>query len=200
MSAALRHTHLVSLLGISLKPLCLIMEYLPFGTAYDAYTRLSKGLPKVSRDSDSSSEIDPSESAAYAFRNPRFRISVVRDTALGLNWMHSLTPPILHRDVRSPNILICSLNDEDAVVAKLSDFGTARVLVQSNAARDLGNPFWLAPEVSLSLFPSLALSFSFSLSLSFSPPTLTLLPTLPLSPPSLSLSLSLSHTHTLLPR
>jgi serine/threonine protein kinase len=35
------------------------------------------------------------------------RISVLKSIALGMNWLHKLKPPFLHRDLKSGNILVC---------------------------------------------------------------------------------------------
>ena len=53
------------------------------------------------------------------------RIMVVKDVANALSYMHhSCSPPMIHRDISSKNIL---LNSE--YVAHVSDFGTARFLM-----------------------------------------------------------------------
>ena len=46
---------------------------------------------------------------------------MVIETAQALAFLHSLEPPIFHRDVKSPNILM----DEDLHV-KVADFGLSR--------------------------------------------------------------------------
>lgn len=63
-----------------------------------------------------------------------------------MNQLHSHNPPILHRDLKSPNILLVSHTATDAVVAKIADFGLAHA---GNEARRRGvaNPVWLAPEI-----------------------------------------------------
>jgi len=42
---------------------------------------------------------------------------------LGLAFLHSNTPPIAHRDLKTANVLV----DEAVTVAKIADFGTAKV-------------------------------------------------------------------------
>jgi serine/threonine protein kinase len=138
------------------------MELLPYGNVHDAYTSYALYAAETKSINVSSDSKDPveqklsqillepntnSSKAALAIGSFQYRIHICLDTAKALEYMHSLTPAIVHRDVRSPNILISSLDPHSDVVVKLSDFGTARVLVSSIASRDLGNPFWLAPEV-----------------------------------------------------
>jgi serine/threonine protein kinase len=70
-------------------------------------------------------------------------ISLMAQAALGLNHMHSFTPrPILHRDIKSLNILLT----HDYRHAKLADFGFARVQA-TNMTNQRGNVLWMAPEV-----------------------------------------------------
>ena len=49
--------------------------------------------------------------------------SILHDVALGLYYLHSQTPPIIHRDLSSNNVLL-TLN----MTAKISDLGVARIL------------------------------------------------------------------------
>lgn len=37
----------------------------------------------------------------------RMTLKICLDIAKGLHYMHSISPPIIHRDIRSPNILVC---------------------------------------------------------------------------------------------
>jgi len=63
--------------------------------------------------------------------------------------MHSLNPPITHCDVKSPNVMLCSLNpNESAVCAKLGDFGSAVVMnFPTLSGGYVDNPIWFAPEI-----------------------------------------------------
>ena len=49
--------------------------------------------------------------------------SILHDVALGLYYLHSQTPPIIHRDLSSNNILLTP-----NITAKISDLGVARIL------------------------------------------------------------------------
>jgi serine/threonine protein kinase len=48
----------------------------------------------------------------------------VWDTAQGVKYLHNLAPPVIHRDLKTPNVLLASL-DPAQIVAKISDFGTS---------------------------------------------------------------------------
>ena len=73
-------------------------------------------------------------------------IFYVRQILLGLQYLHSRTKPIIHRDLRSPNILICSSNS-----IKLADFGISKQLESLSAGSGFsslpGNSYWKAPEM-----------------------------------------------------
>ncbi|XP_052724029.1 MDIS1-interacting receptor like kinase 2 [Vigna angularis] len=77
------------------------------------------------------------------------RINVVKGIAYGLAHMHhDCTPPIVHRDISSNNIL---LNSE--LQAFISDFGTARLLDlhSSNQTLPAGTYGYVAPELAYTL-------------------------------------------------
>lgn len=61
-----------------------------------------------------------------------------------LAYLHGLSPPIIHRDVKGRNILVGSQG-----VAKLTDFGGARVMEGGSTVIEYaeGTPYWMAPEV-----------------------------------------------------
>jgi len=65
-----------------------------------------------------------------------------------LKFMHSRNPKIIHRDLKSPNILMASLNENDAVVCKVSDFGESLAAATKALGREkLANPVWCSPEM-----------------------------------------------------
>ena len=73
--------------------------------------------------------------------------SILHHVALGLCYLHSQTPPIIHRDLSSNNVLITS-----NMTAKISDLGVARILnltplQVSRMTQTPGTPAYMPPEV-----------------------------------------------------
>ena len=74
-------------------------------------------------------------------------IPILHDVALGLCYLHSRTPPIIHRDLSSNNVLLTN-----SMVAKISDLGVARMLNLSplqisRMTETPGTPAYMPPEV-----------------------------------------------------
>ena len=51
------------------------------------------------------------------------KVSILRDTASGLDYLHSRTPAIIHRDLTANNVLL-----ESELRAKIADFGNSRIM------------------------------------------------------------------------
>ena len=68
---------------------------------------------------------------------------VASGTARGMCYLHSGNPPVLHRDLKSANILL-----DESYSAKLADFGLSRLkATQSGMTGNCGTVQWMAPEV-----------------------------------------------------
>lgn len=63
------------------------------------------------------------------------------DAARGVLYLHSFNPPILHRDLKSLNLLL-----DEAFRTKLADFGWTRTLANYMTSK-IGTYQWMAPEV-----------------------------------------------------
>jgi len=123
--SCLDHPNLVKFYGITLNPLRMVMEFVAHGDLYH-----------MLQDKSLSDEDLPW----------CFRMKIALDIAKGMRHLQSITPPIIHRDLRSPNILMVSKDPEAAVVAKVADFGLAQS-VAPLVAGALGTWQWLAPEI-----------------------------------------------------
>jgi len=74
----------------------------------------------------------------------RVCLGILRDAAEAMHYLHSQTPRIIHRDLKSENLLL----DSD-FRAKLTDFGLSRPF-DSRRPQQMtvcGTPCWVAPEI-----------------------------------------------------
>ena len=92
------------------------------------------------------------------------KLSILRDVASGLNYLHSHKPAIIHRDLTGTNVLL-----DTELRAKISDFGNARIMDLDPEATPgvftslQGTPDYMPPEAqgdSAKFAPSLDI-FSF---------------------------------------
>jgi serine/threonine protein kinase len=121
----LQHPCITQLIGAVVEPgkLCLVMEYLRYGSLRNV---LRSRAPSV-----------------------LLRTVIARDAACGLAFLHS--QGVLHRDVKPENVLVASLSPKANPVAKLVDFGAARLVDRKanelDLTRAVGTPIYMAPEV-----------------------------------------------------
>lgn len=128
--SGLQHPCIVNLKGFSLQPsMAMVMEIVNHGDLHQFLA--NKDLPL----------------------DWGLRLRIAWDIAKGLAFLHSTNPPLLHRDVKSPNILLANIEATSNVVAKIADFGlTGHIFTEKFAAqkardREVVNPVWLAPEI-----------------------------------------------------
>lgn len=77
------------------------------------------------------------------------KLRMIGGTAAALDYLHNFDPPILHRDLKSLNLMLLhEVKDEfTRPEIKLSDFGFARALEESSMTQCVGTKHWMAPEV-----------------------------------------------------
>lgn len=125
LMSTLEHMRIVQFIGVawdSLSDICLLTEFMEGG---DLRTLLS----------------------SYEAQNRPVGFDVTKVTialhiAHALTYLHSLDPPVLHRDLKSKNILLSATLD-----ARLSDFGVSREHVDQTMTAGVGTSRWMAPEV-----------------------------------------------------
>jgi hypothetical protein len=124
MSRLQAHPNIVQLFGIMLRPMRMIVEFCPEG---DLLHALRAGRFK---------------------NNDALCFKVAVDICSGMAFLHSQNPPLAHRDLRSPNILLSSLDPSKKVCAKVADFGLT--LSVTERLRDpLPTWQWMAPEAQM---------------------------------------------------
>lgn len=90
------------------------------------------------------------------------RLKMLVDTAVAINSLHSRDPPIIHRDLKSLNVLLLYAIVDSTTIpsAKVSDFGGARA-IGDRMTRSVGTKGWQAPEVSRGEYSERVDAFSF---------------------------------------
>jgi len=77
------------------------------------------------------------------------KASLCLDVADGMLYLHTRTPPIIHRDLKSHNIFVTE-SRPGHFVAKIGDWGSARAIAltaSKSMTHGVGTACWLAPEV-----------------------------------------------------
>lgn len=69
-------------------------------------------------------------------------VNVARDIASGLDYLHTCSPPIVHRDLSSNNILLAH-----NYTAKIADLGVAKYLRSTSCTPGPGTTVYMPPEV-----------------------------------------------------
>eukprot|EP01105_Mastigella_eilhardi_P027774 TRINITY_DN876_c0_g1_i1.p1 TRINITY_DN876_c0_g1~~TRINITY_DN876_c0_g1_i1.p1 ORF type:complete len:1335 (-),score=198.02 TRINITY_DN876_c0_g1_i1:3763-7671(-) len=137
----------VKLFAMCVHPLCMVMELVPHGDLYkllhEDYTieRKTTKFPVGT----SLESFSPGEDRYQLPLSWKLRAKIALDIAKGIQYMHTFSPPIVHRDLRSPNIFIQTLDDDAPVRAKVADFGLSVRAAQMSGT--LITWPWLAPEV-----------------------------------------------------
>lgn len=123
LMCTLQHRNIVSFVGVSwnqLQNLCAVVEYMEAG---DLDEVLKKNRDK--------------------FSWQREKIQIAMDIAEGLVYLHCLRPVVVHRDLKSKNVLL-----NRKYHAKLSDFGVSRKThVNETMTSGVGTLLWTAPEI-----------------------------------------------------
>ncbi|KAJ6372905.1 hypothetical protein OIU76_027275 [Salix suchowensis] len=118
----LRHPNVVLFMGAVTRPphLSILTEFLPRGSLYRLLHRPN-------------SQIDEKR-----------RMQMALDVAKGMNYLHTSHPTIVHRDLKSPNLLV-----NKNWLVKVCDFGLSRIKHHTflSSKSTAGTPEWMAPEV-----------------------------------------------------
>ncbi|KAG2726881.1 hypothetical protein I3843_01G129700 [Carya illinoinensis] len=118
----LRHPNVLLFMGAvtSSEHRCIVTEFLPRGSLFRLLQRNTIKL------------------------DWRRRLHMALDIARGMNYLHRYNPPIIHRDLKSSNLLV----DKNWTV-KVGDFGLSRLKHDTylTTTSGKGTPQWMAPEV-----------------------------------------------------
>ncbi|XP_055807112.1 serine/threonine-protein kinase CTR1-like isoform X2 [Solanum dulcamara] len=120
----LRHPNIVLFMGAVTEPpnLSIVTEYLSRGSLHRLLHK--PGVREV--------------------LDERRRLCMAYDVAKGMNYLHKRKPPVVHRDLKSPNILV-----DKKYTVKVCDFGLSQLKANTflSSKSATGTPEWMAPEV-----------------------------------------------------
>ncbi|KAJ8528680.1 hypothetical protein ON010_g14649 [Phytophthora cinnamomi] len=122
LSASLVHPHIVEFVGVawnSLNNLVMVLEFFPKGNLQN-YLQKHGDLLSWARD----------------------KIHMAIGVAQALEYLHARTPPLIHRDLKSNNVMLT-----DQLEPKLIDFGVSRDTIDLTMTAGVGTPYWTAPEI-----------------------------------------------------
>lgn len=118
-----RHPNVVLFMGAVTKcpQLSIVTEYLPRGSLFRLINKAANG----------------------EMLDLKRRLRMALDVAKGINYLHCLNPPIVHWDLKTPNMLV----DRNWSV-KVGDFGLSRFKANTfiSSKSVAGTPEWMAPE------------------------------------------------------
>ncbi|XP_073111937.1 uncharacterized protein [Elaeis guineensis] len=127
----LRHPNVLLFMGAAYSPerLAIVTEFLPRGSLFRILHKNNQAL-------------DPKRRLKMAFDVIKGIMTLLQ--ARGMNYLHRRNPPIIHRDLKSSNLLV----DKNWTV-KVGDFGLSCLKSSSTltAKSTQGTPQWMAPEV-----------------------------------------------------
>eukprot|EP01116_Phalansterium_solitarium_P003345 TRINITY_DN14166_c0_g1_i1.p1 TRINITY_DN14166_c0_g1~~TRINITY_DN14166_c0_g1_i1.p1 ORF type:complete len:596 (+),score=240.19 TRINITY_DN14166_c0_g1_i1:408-2195(+) len=123
LMSSMDHENVIKFLGVAIcegNEMLLVMQYMEHGSLKDLIQR-------------SGGKIDP-----------KLKLRLALDVAKGMEYLHSRNPPVIHRDLKTSNVLI-----DRRWRCVCADFGISRIkpLVTQSMTTLVGTPAYMAPEV-----------------------------------------------------
>ncbi|TMW55078.1 hypothetical protein Poli38472_013840 [Pythium oligandrum] len=147
LCATLNHPRIVQFLGVSwntMQDLAVILEYMPRGDLFSFLRQTRKSSEGRTKDNKKKGV----ELVWFPMSDSKRGVTVSKaklaaQVAEALIFLHGQETPVLHRDIKSKNVLLT----EDYEI-KVTDFGISRMqTLEETMTREVGTVSWIAPEV-----------------------------------------------------
>ncbi|ELP88686.1 serine/threonine protein kinase, putative [Entamoeba invadens IP1] len=124
------------------KKICLVTEFAKYGSLHDLMKKSQNGSKSTSK-RELNTDINNTKPDITILRK------FILDMAKEISFLHN--NGIVHRDIKPDNLLVFSLEMNDEINAKLTDFGSARninmMMTNMTFTKGIGTPKYMAPEV-----------------------------------------------------
>ena len=127
LMTTLHHPNILQFLGVTMSPAAIMTEYCSRGSMTSVLV---------------SARSNPDRAKELTWSN---RMCMLADCCRGMLYLHNHEPnPIVHRDLKSPNLLVTGHGK-----VKVADFNLSKIMEDSTRSSSLQamNPRWLSPEV-----------------------------------------------------
>ena len=136
MMSRLKHPCIIKLIGVSIQQLSFAMEFAPLGDL-DSYVGCKFKELKSQF---------VSERTIHKTILPRMlTYKITHQVAMAIQYLHKMR--VIHTDLKTDNVLLCSVDTTDRVNVKLADYGISHVMFGGGVKGAAGFHAFCAPEI-----------------------------------------------------
>ena len=136
-----QHPFILQLLAASIRPLVIVLELAPLGALSVVLSEKANKLNEEWIEKYNATAPPPMPGGVLGHR---LTMKIALQIILAIEYLH--TNRVIYRDLKAQNILLFSLDEQDAYNVKLSDYGISMVAQPSYNKGQEGTPGFIPPE------------------------------------------------------